>query len=34
MGWWDRVKGWEHRHFYFTESPTTGLEKGGPYVNR
>ncbi|NOU11058.1 MAG: hypothetical protein HOO98_13735 [Nitrospira sp.] len=34
MGWWDRVKGWEHRHFYFTESPTRGLEKGGPYVNR
>jgi hypothetical protein len=34
MGWWDRVKRWEHRHFYFTESPTTGLEKGGPYVNR
>jgi hypothetical protein len=35
MGWWDRVKGWEHRHFSSTdESPTTGLEKGGPYVNR
>lgn len=34
MGWWDRVKDWEDRHFSRTESPTTGLEKGGPYVNR
>jgi hypothetical protein len=34
MGWWERVKSWEARHFSGTESPTTGLEKGGPYVNR
>jgi hypothetical protein len=34
MGWWDRVKGWEARQFNGSESPTTGLEKGGPYVNR
>jgi YfdX protein len=25
MGWWDRVKSWESRHFSGTESPTTGL---------
>jgi hypothetical protein len=34
MGWWDRVKNWEARQFNGSESPTTGLEKGGPYVNR
>jgi hypothetical protein len=34
MGWWDRVNRWEARQFSKTESPTTGLEKGGPYVNR
>lgn len=34
MGWWDRVKSWEARQFNGSKSPTTGLEKGGPYVNR